>query len=144
MRGRWQWLPLALCVALGLYALSFWLASPALITLMVWFVGAAVLHDVVLLPAYTALDRSGRRLSVAQRNHLRVPALGAGLTLLVFLPGIIGRGEATHLAATGLDQSPYLGRWLVLVGVLFGGSALVHLARSLHRRRVDSRSAARG
>ena len=62
-------------------------------------------------------------------NHVRVPLLGAGLTLLMFLPGIIRQGEATHLAATGLDQAPYLGRWLGLVAALFALSALVYAVR---------------
>ena len=62
-------------------------------------------------------------------NHVRVPALGAGLALLMFLPGIVRQGEATHLAATGLDQAPYVIRWLALSAVLFVASALVYLVR---------------
>lgn len=136
MTGRWQLLPLALCVAIGLYAVSFWLPSPALITLLLWFLGAAVLHDLVLLPLYSAVDRGLVRLPVSLRNHVRVPAAAAGLTFLVFLPGITGQGADTHLAATGLDKSPYLGNWLLLVAALFAVSALIYLGRSLrHRRR---------
>ena len=59
-------------------------------------------------------------------NHVRVPALGAGLTLLMFWPGIVRQGEATHLAATGLDQAPYLGRWLALSALLFAASAVIY------------------
>jgi hypothetical protein len=135
MTGRWQLLPLALCVAIGLYAVSFWLPSPALITLLAWFVGAAVLHDLVLLPLYSAVDRGLVRLPVSLRNHVRVPAAGAALTFLLFLPGITGQGADTHLAATGLDTSPYLGNWLLLVAALFGVSALLYLVRALRRRR---------
>ena len=92
----------------------------------------------MLFPLYAAADRvlTARllRAAVPIVNHVRVPALGAGLTLLMFLPGIVRQGEVTHLAATGLDQQPYLGRWLVLCAVLFGGSAVVFGARVGLRR----------
>jgi hypothetical protein len=107
------------CFALAGYAASFLLGDPALLTVLVWFVGAAVVHDLVLFPLYSGADRllttALARLPhprVPLVNHVRIPALGAGLTLLLFLPGIIRQGGATHLAATGLDQQPYLGRWL--------------------------------
>jgi hypothetical protein len=135
MTGRWQYVPLTFCVALGLYAVSFWLVGPAPIRLLVWFVGAAVLHDLVLFPLYTAVDRGLVRLPVAVRNHVRVPALGAALTFLVFLPGIIRQGTDTNLAATGLDQDPFLGRWALLTLALFATSAAVYVARvALDRR----------
>jgi hypothetical protein len=131
MSGRWQYVPLSLCVALGLYAVSFWLNSPSLVRLLVWFVGAAVLHDLVLFPLYTAADRGLARLPAAVRNHVRVPALGAGLTFLVFLPGIVRQGTESNLAATGLDQEPFLGRWVVLTLALFAVSATVYALRRL-------------
>jgi hypothetical protein len=83
------------------------------------------------------MDRRGRRaLRVAHRSPFRgSPLLGAGLTLLVFLSGIVRQGEATHLAATGLDQQPYLGRWLVLVAAMFALSAVVYLVRLRPRSR---------
>lgn len=129
------------CVAVAGYAAWFLLGDPALVTVLVWFVGAALAHDLVLVPLYSAADRV---LVGATRdrapggvpivNHIRVPALGAGLTLLMFLPGIIRQGEATHLAATGLDQQPYLGRWLGLVAVLVLGSAAVYVVRVVRAR----------
>ena len=129
MSGRWQYVPLVLCVALALYAVSFWLVSPSLVRLLVWFVGAAVLHDLVLFPLYSAADRGLARLPVAVRNHVRVPALGAGLTFLVFLPGIIRQGTESNVAATGLDQEPFLGRWALLTLILFAASAAVYVVR---------------
>jgi hypothetical protein len=129
------------CFALGGYAASFLLGDPALLTVLVWFVGAAVVHDLVLFPLYSGADRllttALARLPhprVPLVNHVRIPALGAGLTLLLFLPGIIRQGGATHLAATGLDQQPYLGRWLWLVAALFAASALMYGARLLLTR----------
>jgi hypothetical protein len=129
------------CFALAAYSASFLLGDPALLTVLVWFVGAAVVHDLVLFPLYAGADRllttalaRVPRPRVPLVNHVRIPALGAGLTLLLFLPGIIRQGAVTHLAATGLDQQPYLGRWLWLVAVLFAASALVYGARLLLTR----------
>jgi hypothetical protein len=129
---------LLVCFALAGYAASFLLGDPTLLTVLVWFVGAAVVHDLVLFPLYAGADRllttilaRVPRPRVPLVNHVRIPALGAGLTLLLFLPGIIRQGGATHLAATGLDQQPYLGRWLWLVAALFAASALVYGARLL-------------
>ena len=123
---------LVACLGLAAYAAFFLLGDPALLRMLIWFAGAAVVHDLVLFPLYAAADRV---LVVAARgrvpliNHIRVPALGAGLTLLMFWPGIVRQGEAIHFAATGLDQAPYLGRWLALSAVLLAASGLVYGAR---------------
>jgi hypothetical protein len=105
-----------------------------------WFVAAIVAHDLVLFPLYALADRilftrrvprqnsSGRR-KVPVRNYIRIPALAAGLTLLVFLPGIIEQGASTYQAATGQTQQPFLGRWLLLTAVMFGVSAIAYAAR---------------
>jgi len=122
----------AACLALAAYAASFLLGDPALPRVLTWFVGAAVVHDLVLFPLCALVDRALTRLPrapVPLVNHVRVPLLGAGLTFCVFLPGIVRQGEATHLAATGLDQQPYLGRWLGLVAAMAAVSALVYLVR---------------
>jgi hypothetical protein len=138
------------CVAVAAYAASFLLGDPALLTVLIWFVGAALAHDLVLFPLYAAADRvltgvAGRlpRGRVPLVNHIRVPALGAGLTLLMFLPGIIRQGGPTHLAATGLDQQPYLGRWLWLVAAMAGASAVIYGLRVLAVR-ITTPSAAGG
>ena len=130
------------CLAVAGYAASFLLGDPALLTVLTWFVGAAVVHDLVLFPLYALADRALVRLPVPLVNHVRVPLLGAGLTFLVFLPGIVRQGGATHLAATGLDQQPYLVRWLLLVAAMVVLSALVYLVRTvLVRPRSRSRAA---
>ena len=123
---------LVACLGLAAYAAFFLLGDPALLRMLVWFAGAAVVHDLVLFPFYAAADRAlvgAARGRVPLINHVRVPALGAGLTLLMFWPGIVRQGEATHVAATALDQEPYLGRWLMLSAVLFGASGVVYLVR---------------
>lgn len=107
----------------------------------VWFLGAIVLHDLVLFPLYAGGDRLLTLLlralpatRVPLVNHLRIPVLGSGLALLMFLPGIVRQGGATTLAATGLDQEPYRERWVWLTVALFAVSALVWLARTVRAR----------
>jgi hypothetical protein len=68
-------------------------------------------------------------------NYVRVPALGAALTFLLFLPGIIRQGDPVVRGQTGLDQSPFLGRWLLLVAAMIAVSALTYVIR----RRVTTR-----
>ena len=108
-------------------------------SIAVWFVAAVVAHDFVLFPLYALADRvlAGRRRSaqearrpeVPARNYIRVPALAAGLTLLIFLPGIIEQGAPVYQAATGQTQEPFLGRWLLLTAVMFGISAVAYATR---------------
>lgn len=115
-------------------------------SIAVWFAAAIILHDLVLFPVYALVDRvllaaaqnrpaSVRRLHTPALNYIRVPALGAGLTLLVFLPGIIEQGQATYLAATGQTQEPFLGRWLLLTAEMFAVSAVLYGARLLIAQR---------
>jgi hypothetical protein len=126
---------LVACLGLAAYAAFFLLGDPALLRMLVWFAGAAVVHDLVIFPIYAAADRVlGALLPGPRVNYVRVPALGAGLAFLMFWPGIVRQGEATHIGATGLDQAPYLGHWLALSAVLFGVSGLVYGARAVLRR----------
>jgi uncharacterized membrane protein YesL len=117
-------------------------------SIAVWFAGAVIAHDLLLFPVYALADRilwarAGRRPDgprrLAVRNYLRIPALGSGLTLLVFLPGIIGQGASTYLAATGQTQQPFLGRWLLLTAAMFTTSALFYLVRAVLASRRSSR-----
>ena len=117
-------------------------------SIVVWFAAAIVAHDLVLFPIYAFVDRllSCRRArlspvraeaGVPVLNYLRVPALGAGLTLLVFLPGIVKQGAATYRAATGQTQDPFLGRWLLLTAAMFAVSAGIYAVRlAMARRRA--------
>ncbi|MCW2620540.1 MAG: lipoprotein [Frankiales bacterium] len=107
-----------------------------------WFVGAAILHDLVLFPAYAGLDRAvataarRRGRSAGTVNYIRVPALLSGLLLLVFGASILHRGNAAFGAASGKDQEVFLGRWLIVTGVLFGTSAAVYAVRRLRASRT--------
>lgn len=115
--------------------------DPSLPWMAVWFLGALVLHDLVLFPFYAGGDRLlvlALRALPATRvplvNHVRVPLLGSGLALLMFAPGILRQGGATTLTAAGLDQEPYRERWVWLTVALCAASALVWLARTLAGR----------
>ncbi len=113
-------------------------------SILVWFLGAIVLNDLVLFPFYALADRSlhagwqavtGHRPDHDPRvpivNYVRIPALASGLLFAMFFPGIIEQGSAAYLRATGLTQAPFLDRWLLITAVLFGTSAVAYSVRSV-------------
>jgi hypothetical protein len=109
--------------------------------ILIWFVGAAVLHDLVLVPLYTLLDRAvraglGLRPSVPRTgvNYVRVPAFVSLLLLLVYWP-LVTRASAPYEPATRLDITVFLGRWLLITAALFGASALWLVWRMWRGRR---------
>jgi hypothetical protein len=114
-------------------------------SIAVWFAAAVIAHDLVLFPIYALADqvlftRAGRRHPrVSARNHVRIPLLGSGLTLLVFLPGIIQQGAPAYLAATGQTQQPFLFRWLLLTAAMFAASAAVYAIRLVRAVRQQVR-----
>lgn len=136
-----------------LLACSFALAAYAAVRLLaddwfgvaLWIVGAALLHDLVLLPLYAAADRAvtggldatGRR---AWTMYVRVPAALSCLLLLVWFPLISGMVDRRYRLGTGLSPDGFLARWLLITAVLFGGSALL-LALRLRRARKRRPSA---
>ncbi|MGW1771231.1 hypothetical protein [Streptomyces sp. NPDC002104] len=138
------------CFALALYA-GIRLLKGDTLGVVIWFVGAALLHDLVLLPAYSVTDRAAqallgsppaedggrRRPSV---NHLRVPAFVAGVLFLVWWPLILQRG-GHYTASTGLSADGFLARWLLITAGLFLASALVLLVRTWLRLRPERRAA---
>ncbi|MFJ8112495.1 hypothetical protein [Streptomyces sp. NPDC096132] len=121
-----------------LLAASFALAAYAGVRLLaddwlgvaLWIVGAALLHDLVLLPLYAAADRAvaGGLGAVGRRGwtmYVRVPAALSGLLLLVWFPLISGRVDRRYRLGTGLSPEGFLSRWLLITAVLFAGSALL-------------------
>ncbi len=127
---------------LVLLAASFALAGYAGVRLLsgdwfgilLWFVGAALLHDLVLLPLYAAADRAlvhglgalGHRDAVL---YVRVPAALSGLLLLLWFPLISGRVAERYEAGTGLPGDGFAARWLLITAVLFGASGLLLVLR---------------
>jgi Kef-type K+ transport system membrane component KefB len=101
-----------------------------------WIVGAALAHDLVLWPLYTALDRiaRGRRVR-GGANHLRVPAAISALLALMWAGLIFQLAPGTYQSATGLRPEPYLERWLAVTAALFLGSAVLYAVRARRRRR---------
>ncbi len=116
--------------------------------IIVWFLGAVLLHDLVLFPLYALADRAVTGLLRRRRrgtpdvpvlNYLRVPVLASGLLLLLFFPGIIGQGGDTYLAATGQTQEPFLSRWLLFTAASFAISAIAYAVRVGRRRQHQHR-----
>ena len=104
-------------------------------TILVWFAGAIVLHDLVLYPAYAVLDRAAQRAPVGI-NHLRVPALLSGLLFLVWFPLILERAPGLYRSVTGVEPPDYLARWLLITAGLFAASVLVALLRGAAKARA--------
>ena len=130
------------CFAVAAYAALKASEGPLPLRMAVWFVGAVIAHDLLLFPLYALADRSLSRLGRGRSrpptvNYVRVPALLSGLLLLLFWPVITRHSEESYAFVSGLDQAPYLGRWLLLTAALFGGSALLWAVRSATRRRAS-------
>jgi hypothetical protein len=140
--------PLHLLVLVASFALTGYamvrLFAVQPLEVAVWFVGAAVLHDLILLPLYSLADLSA--LSVLRHratagptvpwiNYLRVPAFLSGLLLLVWFP-LVFRLAVPYPGDTGLSDSVYLGRWLAITGVLFAASAVAFAMRLRRVRRA--------
>jgi hypothetical protein len=143
--GPGHLLGLVACFLIAGYAVLRWLDSPSAVRLVVWFVGALILHDFVLFPAYSMLDRALRTALPTRRparvplvNHVRVPLLLSGLLLLLWFPLVFNKPEPAYHAATGLDTSVYLNRWLLVTAVLVGASALLYALRWVFASRGSS------
>lgn len=104
--------------------------APQPLNLALWLLAGALLHDLVLLPAYVLADilarvaAGERRIPVA--NHIRVPAVMAGTLLLVYLPLILQRQPANFVNATGHPPPDEGRRWLLITAGLFAASGLVY------------------
>ncbi|MFE4960511.1 hypothetical protein ACFRCW_42905 [Streptomyces sp. NPDC056653] len=112
---------------------------------VLWFVGAALLHDLVLLPLYTVTDRAAQTLLGERRepaapgeaarpamrwiNYVRVPVFLSGVLFLTYFPLILERVSHRFTLYTTLSTDVYLGRWLLITAVLFGISTLALLIR---------------
>lgn len=148
--------PLQLLVLLASFALAGYAGVRLLegdwLLIAVWFVGAALVHDLLFVPAYELADRAlraaGRRLDHGERNSgerggqgrggwinfVRVPAFLSGLLLLVWFPLVTGQVER-YESGTGLPAGVFLTRWLTVTAVLFAGSALCRVLQTRRGRR---------
>ncbi|MDH6127409.1 hypothetical protein [Kitasatospora sp. GP82] len=130
-------------LALTAYAVERLTAAQPL-GVAIWFVGAAVGHDLILLPLYSLADLSAQSVlrhrpermpAVRWINYLRVPAFLSGVLLLVWFPLILNL-SVPYQGDTRLPEDVYLGRWLAITGALFGAAA-VAFALNLRRARLS-------
>jgi hypothetical protein len=97
---------------------------------LAWFVGALVLHDLVLLPFYATLDRAAARVLGSRAiNHVRVPAAFSALLFAVWFPTILGRNDLAFGRVAGFTREDALEHWLALTAGLFAISAALWLLR---------------
>lgn len=153
LRGRFRRLygesPLHLLILLASFAVAAYAAVRWLtddwFSIAVWIVGAAVLHDLVLVPLYAGVDWLTHRIAGSRRrvtlgtavNHIRVPAAVSLLLLLVYWPLVLDNAPG-YRVDTALSETVFLGRWLLITAALFAASAVWFVvARLWAHRRAD-------
>ncbi|MFJ5833308.1 hypothetical protein [Streptomyces sp. NPDC093089] len=155
LRRRYGASPLHLLLVLASFALAAYAGVRLLegdtLGVALWFVGAALLHDLVLLPLYAVTDRAvqhlfpeipGQDLPRPGVNHVRVPLFVSGLLLLVWWPLILGRVDH-YTAYTGLPADGFLERWLLITAALFVASAAILVVRRWRESALRGRAAPR-
>jgi peroxiredoxin len=123
--------PLHLLTMLGCFALAGYAAAELLpsnaVGIPVWFAGAVIGHDLILMPLYTLADSSAMAVFRRRRpklptvpwiNYLRVPVALSGMLLLIWFP-LIFRLPTRFPDTTTLSLDPYLWHWLAVTGALF-------------------------
>jgi hypothetical protein len=138
--------PLHLLAVLASFAIAGYgflriVENPSALGTLVWFGGAAVAHDLIAFPLYSALNLIAHRSiegpddawedsrRVPLINHIRIPAFLAGLALLMFFPLILGLDATNYERDAGLSGDVFLTRWLGLCAALFLGSAIIYAVR---------------
>jgi hypothetical protein len=122
-------------VHLAAHAAAFALAGWAMVQLvdvrgatnvLAWFLAALVLHDFLVLPAYSLLDRLARRAAPGPSiNYARVPAALSALLFVVWAPTILGLNDETFGRVAGFTRDEVLVHWLALSALAFAVSAAV-------------------
>ena len=158
MRRQLRWYgasPLHLLALLACFGLAGYAAarleSSHPVAVAIWFVGAVIGHDLLLMPLYALADRSAMA-AIRHRepnlpaapwiNYVRVPAALSGLLLLVWFPLIL-RLRSPYHASTTLSADPYLWHWLAVTGTLFLLSAVAFALRLRRQSRASRRRGAR-
>ena len=126
-------------VHLAAHAVAFAVAGWAIVQLaelrradnvLAWFVAAVVLHDLLLLPVYSALDRAAARVTgVRAVNYVRVPAAFSALLFAVWFPTILGLNDRGFRRVAGFIREDALEHWLALTAALFAVSAALWAIR---------------
>jgi hypothetical protein len=144
MRRLTRWYganPLHLLVLLACFAIAGYAAMQLVKSrpegVAIWFIGAVIGHDLLLMPLYSLADRSVIAAirhrapslpAVPWINYLRVPAGLSALLLLVWFPLIL-RLHTRYQASTTLSPDPFLWHWLAVTGTLFLLSAIAFALR---------------
>ena len=133
--------PLHLLALLACFGLAGYAAAQLVpsrpVAVAVWFIGAVIGHDLVLMPLYSIADRSVLAAvrhrapnlpAVPWINYLRVPAGLSALLLLIWFPLIL-RLTTRYQQSTALSPDPFLWHWLAVTGALFLMSAAAYALR---------------
>jgi hypothetical protein len=133
--------PLHLLALLACFALAGYAATQLVKSrpesVAIWFIGAVVGHDLVLLPLYSIADgsvlavirhRAPKLPAVPWINYLRFPAGLSALLFLVWFPLIL-RLKTHYQESTTLSPDPFLWHWLAVTGTLFLLSAAAYAVR---------------
>ena len=125
-------------LALTAYVLAQLMDARALANILLWFVGAALVHDFLLAPGYLAIDRALVR---APRlvNFVRIPLVISGLLLLVWFPLILALSSEGYEPVAGIGVEGYAQRWLGVSAACFVISGLAFTGRAAARRRRGDR-----
>jgi hypothetical protein len=149
-RHRYGAGPLHLIATVASLALAGWALYAYLdprttdVKFLLWFAGAIVAHDLVAWPLYTALNnlafdarrrRAPGETFVPGLNYVRVPLFLSAVVLVVWLPLILGESDRVYEQVAGKVPGGFLGRWLLLTGVLFLGSGVLYAWRSRRAQR---------
>jgi hypothetical protein len=127
----WRWLflvPGLLAVAVGGYGLWTSLSATALESWGIWFVGSALLHDLVVAPLWIVLGwLAAKVLPRPARAPMVIGAAVSGSVSLVALPFVLGfGGDAGDTSFLPRDYGLTLA---VVVGVVLATSAVWAVVR---------------
>ncbi len=138
--------PLHLVAHLVVFFVAGWaidqiVGGGVVVNWIAWFIGAALLHDLVLLPVYSLLDHLRGRVALtgpatwrSPVNYVRVPVVVSGILLLVYFPLILGASSRNYRNDTGHTLSGYTRNWLLITAGVCVASGVVYVARSIRRR----------
>lgn len=145
--GPLHLLCLLACAVVSAYVVTRIHAEGGWVRIAAWFVLALIVHDLVVWPLYTLADRSVLRIArrhpkriprVPWINHVRMPAIISGVLLGISFPLIFRLSSRFYTKSSGMSESPYLGRWLLVTGILFAGSAVIYASRLVRAHRRDA------